>query len=52
MIDRSSWNMLWLLVPFSNIIFAVFWCIDFLERFGQSPLWVIASFFPATDLLL
>lgn len=51
MIDRSSWNMLWFLVPIVNIIFVVFWYIDFLERFGQNPLWVATIFIPTVNFV-
>lgn len=51
MIDRSGWNMLLMLVPFVNAICIVIWYIDFLKRFGQSPLWLIAFFLPGTNLI-
>ena len=50
-IDRSGWNILWLLVPIANIILLTVWYIDLLQRFDQNPLWVIVLFLPGTNIV-
>ena len=50
-IDRSGWNILWLFVPIANIVFIVIWYIDFLKRFNQNPIWVVALFIPTLNLI-
>jgi hypothetical protein len=38
-IKRSAWNILWILVPIANIIFAVIWTVRLFKAFNMSPHW-------------
>lgn len=39
-IKKSAWNVLWILVPVANIIFAIIWTIQWLKAFGINP-WIL-----------
>lgn len=43
-IGRSGWNIFWLFVPVANFVFQVIWTVEFLELFGQHPLWTVTRF--------
>ncbi|EJY56597.1 hypothetical protein URH17368_0562 [Alicyclobacillus hesperidum URH17-3-68] len=39
-IRKSAWNLLFLLIPIANIVFAIIWYVKFLNAFGKSGHWL------------
>lgn len=46
MIKRSWWNVLWVLVPIADIIFAIIWYIRLFRAFGVNPWWLLLTIIP------
>ncbi|GMA61583.1 DUF5684 domain-containing protein [Alicyclobacillus fastidiosus] len=39
-IQKSGWNVLFLLIPVANIVFAIIWHVKYLHAFGRSGHWL------------
>ncbi len=50
-LQRSAWHVLWLLIPFVNVIVALIWQVQLLRAFGMSSWWVLLVFIPLLDLV-
>ena len=49
-IGKSGWNVLWLLLPFANIVFMILWLVAFLQTFGKSGWWVLLAYIPVLNI--
>ncbi len=54
MIGKSGWNILLLLIPIANAVFAVVWYVKFFHAFGKSGHWTWMMLFlpPVMYILL
>lgn len=45
LIKRSFWNVLFLLIPIVNVVFAIIWAIEIQQVFGRNKLMVLLILF-------
>lgn len=57
-IKKSAWNILWLLVPIANVVFAIIWFVRLLKAFNMNPWWsllmigsIVLGFIPFSSVL-
>lgn len=50
-INRSAWNILWLLIPLVGTIFMLYWVGQLVKCFGQSPWLVLLNLVPILNLI-
>lgn len=50
-INRSAWNVLWLLIPVVNYVLMLYWLGQLLKAFRHSPWFVLLMLFPPSNLI-
>lgn len=48
-IRRSAWNVLWLLVPLVDVVFAIIWYVRLFQAFRQNPWWLLLLLVPGVN---
>lgn len=52
LIDRSAWNILWLLVPIADIVFLIIWQVKLLNAYGKSGAFWLFNLVPYVGQLI
>lgn len=52
LIQKSGWNIFWLLCPIANIVFAIIWQVKLLNAFGKSGAFWLFNLIPYVGSLV